>query len=97
LALKFGKYVINIKKFLFQNFHGRNKEFNLWEVVKVGSNEKHFTTTHVSRFQISFLWVNLLALKFGERVINIKMMLWQKFHVKVPIFELSGGFQSWQY
>jgi len=24
-------------------------------------------------------------------------MLWQKVHGKTPIFELSGGFQSWQY
>jgi len=53
LALKFGTYVINIKKFLFQKLNGK-KIFNLWEAVKVGSSEKHFTTTHVTRFRISF-------------------------------------------
>jgi len=32
----------------------KEKEFNLWKAIKVGSNKKHFTTIHVSRFQISF-------------------------------------------
>jgi len=35
-----------------------------------------------------------LALKFGKRVVNMKMIFWQNFHGKIPIFELSGGFQS---
>jgi len=39
---------------MFQNFIAKMKQFNLWEVIKVGSSEKHFTTTHVSRFRISF-------------------------------------------
>jgi len=45
-------------------------------------------------FKYLFL-VNLLALKFCIHVINIKMMLRQNFHGKIPIFELSRGFQSW--
>jgi len=47
-------------------------------------------------FKCLFL-VNLLALKFGTRVFNIKMMLWQEFRGKIPIFQLLGGCQSWQH
>jgi len=36
------------------------------------------------------------GLEIFSRVINIKKMLWQKIHGKIPIFELSGGFESWQ-
>jgi len=40
------------------------------------------------------LLIYILALKCGTSFINIKMMLWQNFHGKIPIFGLSGGFQS---
>jgi len=50
LALKFGTYVINIEKFLFPKFHGKKKNMNPWDAVKVGSSEIFFTTTHVGRF-----------------------------------------------
>jgi hypothetical protein len=40
--------------------------------------------------------VDLLALKFGTHIINLKIMLWLKRSGKIPIFELSEGFQSWQ-
>jgi len=40
--------------------------------------------------------VNLLALKFGTDVVNIGMLLQKKIHEKNPIFEPSGGCQSWQ-
>lgn len=44
-----------------------------------------------------FFLVNLLALKFGTCITTIRMIVWKNFHDKIPIFELSGGFQSWQY
>jgi len=47
-------------------------------------------------FEYIFL-VNFLALKFGTHVIKLKMMVCQNFHGNIPIFELLGGFQSWQH
>ena len=52
--------------------------FNPWEDVKVGSSEIFLTVTYGGRFQI-FFCVNLLALKFGTCVFNIKIMLCQNF------------------
>ena len=40
LVLNILSYVVNIKRFFFREFHGKKKELNLWEAVKVGSNEK---------------------------------------------------------
>jgi len=51
------------------------KNFNPWEAIKVGSNEIFFIATHVGRFLNIFLLVKLLALKFGTRVIKLKMIL----------------------
>jgi len=52
----------------------KKKESNIWKAVKVGRSEKHFTTTHVSRFRI-FKKKNVLAMKFTTHIINIEMML----------------------
>jgi len=90
--LKFVKYVINIKKFLFQKFDGTKRIFQ--SLGGYQRSEKHFATTHVLNI---FFLVNLLALKFGTRVINVKMILWQNFHGKIPILELSRSFQSGQH
>jgi len=43
--LKFGAYVINIKKFLFQKFHGKRK-FNPWKAIKV-DNSEFFSQLHI--------------------------------------------------
>jgi hypothetical protein len=40
--------------------------------------------------------VNLLVLKFGIHITNLKISLWYNFRGKIPIFEPSGGFQSGQ-
>jgi len=72
LALKIGTYVIKVENLLLQNFHAIFF-LNPWEVVKVGSIEISFTTTHVGRF--SAFWVNLLAFKFDTYVINFETIL----------------------
>jgi len=79
LALKFGTYIINIEKFLFQKISWQNFFFNPWEAVKVGNSEKNFTATHVGRFLIYIFLVNLLAFKFGAHIINLEMILYKKF------------------
>ena len=88
----------NISHMSMQIFHGQFFFFfNSWKGVKVGNSEIFLTnfliSKHVGRFQISF-FVNLLALKFGTHLFNIKMMLCQKFHDHMTIFRLSGGCQS---
>ena len=84
LNLKFCTHAINIEMISCQKFHGQIFFINSWEGVKVGSIEVFLIATHVSRFQI-FFFVNLLALKLGTCVINIKMMLCQKFHDHMTI------------
>jgi len=50
LALKFKRHIINIYVISQKKIHGKKNVLNPWEGVKVVSNEKKFTTTHVGRF-----------------------------------------------
>jgi len=84
-------YVDNMcAKFQVQKSHPKKGIWNLSKCVVV---RKNFTTTHVGRFQISFLWVNLLDLKFGTHMIGYLMtkISWTNF-----FFQSLGGCQSWK-
>jgi len=61
------------------------------------ATKKFFSQEHMLVDFEYLLFGKCFGLGIFSHVINIKMMPWQKIHGKIPIFELSGDFQSWQY
>jgi len=81
----------------WQKFHVKKEIQSLGRLSKL-TIVKFFSRLHAGRFWISFFLVNLFAFQFGRCVINIKMMLWQKFHgIKYQCLSFQEAFKSWQF
>ena len=94
LDLKYCTHIINIEMASCQKFHGQIF-FSIFRRVSKLAVVKFFSQLYMLvDFNFFFLVYKSFGIEIWHTCIYIKMMLCQKFHDHITIFQLSGGCQN---